>query len=152
MKTNIQNMDDIRDERVRLKNQLQISKANINSELSAIKTELNPARQAVGFISDVFTTPRKGLLSMGVGLGVDTILRRGLLARAGWVTKLVVPFLVRNVATNLISKNRTSLVENGLIWLKNATAKPVTKPKVLPQPTQKHIDIRVYENDVLIKN
>ena len=127
MKTNIQHSDDIQIERARLENQMQLSKLNIRNELAAIKTEINPVRQAVGFIGDVFTTPQKGLLSLGVGLGVDVILRRGLLARAGWITKLVVPFLVRNMASNLISKNRESLLENGLKWLKNTTAKPVEK-------------------------
>ena len=152
MKTKIENIDDIIAERVRLKNQLQQSKAEISRELAAIKTEFNPARQAVGFIGDVFATPKKGLLSLGVGLGVDTIIRRGLLARAGWITKLVVPFLVRNVATNLISKNRTSLVENGLIWLKNATAKPNEKSNDKKEPTHNRNHNRVYTNGVLVES
>lgn len=132
MKTKIQNQDDLRAERTRLNNQIQVAKAKMRNEFTAIKTELNPARQAVGVIGDIFTAPQKGLLNMGIGLGVDTILRRGLLSRAGWVTKLIVPFLVRNVASNYISKNRESVVENLLGWVKNATEKQPAKTAEKP--------------------
>lgn len=125
MKNNsIQTINDLRAERARLHNQMQLSKISMRSEVAAIKEELNPARQAVGVLNDVFTSPKKGLLTLGVGLGVDVVLRRTILARAGWLTKLVVPFLVHNVATNMVQKNGKSIVEKGLVWLKNATEKP----------------------------
>lgn len=121
MKTNIQNLEDVRAERARLKNQIETSKTNLRHEFGAIKKELNPINQALGVVTDVLTTPRKGLLSMGVGFGVDTVLKRVVLARAGWLPRLVVPFLVKNVATNYISKNKTSVVEGMLGWVKKAT-------------------------------
>ena len=121
---NIQTIDDLRAERARLHNQMQLSKISMRNEVAAIKEELNPARQAVGVLNDVLISPKKGLLTLGVGLGVDVVLRRTILARAGWLTKLVVPFLVRNVAVNMVQKNGKSIVEKGLIWLKNATEKP----------------------------
>ena len=127
MKTNLQSVDELRAERSRLKNQLELSKVHMRSEISAIKTELNPARQAVGAITDLFTTPKKGLLSMGVGLGVDVIIKRGLLGRAGWLPRLIVPFVVRTVTSNLIQRNRASLVEKALIWVKKATDKPTNR-------------------------
>jgi hypothetical protein len=124
MKTDIQNIDDLRVERARLKNQMELSKLYMRQQAAAIKTELNPARQAVGVIGDMLTSPQKGLLSLGVGLGVDTIIRRGVLARAGWLPRLLIPFLARNLAANLIQKKRTSFVENALIWVKKVTDKP----------------------------
>lgn len=127
MKNNIETIDDLRAERARLHNQMQLSKIGMRNEISAIKEELNPARQAVGVLNDVLTSPKKGLLSLGIGLGVDVVLRRTVLARAGWITKLVVPFLVRNVATNIVQKNGKKIVEKSLVWLKNATEKPTVK-------------------------
>lgn len=135
MKAKLETLDDLRAERARLKNQLELSRVKMRNNVTAIKTEINPARQAVGALSDLLTTPKKGLLNVGVGIGVDIILRRGLLARAGWLPRLVVPFIARNVATNLIQKNRTSLLENALIWVKKKTEKPVkvpTEQKLLP--------------------
>ena len=121
MKTNIQNLDDVKAERARLKNQIETSRMNLRYEFGAIKKELNPVTQALGLVTDVFTTPRKGLLSMGVGFGVDTVLKRVVLARAGWLPRLVIPFLVKSVATNYISKHKTSVVEGMLGWVKKAT-------------------------------
>ena len=121
MKTKIQNVEDVRAERSRLKNQIETSRSNLRHELGLIKKELNPVNQALGVVTDIFTTPRKGLLSLGVGFGVDMVLKRFILARAGWLPRLVVPFLVRNATTNYISKNRTSVVENMLNWVKKST-------------------------------
>lgn len=125
MKNNIRTIDDLRAERARLYNQIQLSKISMRNEMTAIKEELNPARQAVGVLNDVLTSPQKGLLTLGIGLGVDIVLRRTILARAGWLTKLVVPFLVRNAATNILQKNGKGIVEKSLVWIKNATEKPI---------------------------
>ncbi|GGD46424.1 hypothetical protein GCM10011514_08090 [Emticicia aquatilis] len=129
MKNNIQTIDDLKAERARLHNQMQLSKIGMKNDIAAIKEELNPARQAVGVLNDVFTSPKKGLLTLGIGLGVDVVLRRTILARAGWLPRLVVPFLVRNAATNMVQKNGKTIVEKGLIWLKNVTEKPITHQK-----------------------
>ncbi|MDZ7899360.1 MAG: hypothetical protein U5N85_15215 [Arcicella sp.] len=125
MKTKIQNLDDVRAERVRLKNQIENSRISLRQEFAAIKKELNPVNQALGLVSDAFTAPRKGLLSLGIGLGVNTVLKNVILARAGWLPRLVVPFLVKNAATNYIAKNGTSVVEGMLGWVKRATDKKV---------------------------
>jgi len=139
MKTEINNIDDLRAERARLKNQLELSKVHMKQEIKAIKTELNPVNQAVGVVTDMFTAPRKGLLHVGVGIGVNTLLKRGLLARAGWLPRLVIPFLAQNLATNLIYKNRTSLVENALRWVIKVTDKP--KPSI-QKSIQKPVEIK----------
>ena len=136
MKTEINNIDELRAERARLKNQLELSKVHMKQEIKAIKTELNPVNHAVGLVTDLFTSPKKGLLYAGVGIGVNTLLRRGLLARAGWLPRLVIPFLAQNLATNLIYKNRNSLVENALRWVIKVTDKP--KP-----PVEKTVEMKV---------
>jgi len=123
MKNSIQTVEDIQAERANLKNQLQLSKLAMHGNVHAIQQELNPARQALGVVKDVFTRPRKGLLYVGVGIGVDLLVRRRLLRNAGWLPKLVVPFLVQNAAAKVIQKNSTSLLEKGLRWFKKVTDK-----------------------------
>jgi hypothetical protein len=143
MKTEIQNSNDLQAERARLKNQMELSKVHMKQEVKAIRTKLNPVHQAVGIVGDLFTAPKKGLLNVGVGIGVNTILKRGLLARAGWLPRLVIPILAQNLATNLIYKNRTSLVEKALLWVKKVTDKPAPKKeaplvRVQVPKTEKH--------------
>ena len=153
MKTKLESLDDVRAERARLKNQLALSQVKMRKDITAIKTEINPARQAVGALRDLLTTPKKGLLSVGVGIGVDMLLKRGLLARAGWLPRLVVPFIARNVATNLIYKNRTSLLENALMWVKKKTEKKSDvkmdgQQKLLPPTT----DVRLNGHTSSVEN
>ena len=133
MKIKIQNLDDVRAERARLKNQIETSRTNLRYEFGAIKKELNPINQALGVVTDAFTTPHKGLLSMGVGFGVDTVLKKVVLARAGWITRLVVPFLVKNVTTNYISNHKKSVVEGMLGWVKKATQRESHKLENSPK-------------------
>ena len=133
MKTEFESLDDVRAERIRLKNQLALSQVKMRKDLMAIKTEINPARQVVGALGDLLTTPKKGLFSLSVGFGVDILLKRGLLTRAGWLPRLVIPFIARNLVTNLIYKNRTFLLENALMWVKKKTENQ-PQPKTASQP------------------
>jgi hypothetical protein len=150
MKTEIQTIDDLRAERARLKNQLELSKIQMKQEVKAIKSELSPMHQAVGLVGDMLTAPKRGLLNVGVGIGVNMLLKRGLLARAGWLPRLVIPLLAQNLATNLIYKHRTSLLENALLWVKKVTDKPAPKPtaikpapvEVTVRPKAKHLNGR----------
>lgn len=124
----IENLDELISERARLHIKMELAKIKMHQTFSAIKYEIQPARQAFGILTDLIATPHKGLLNFGVGLGVDIILRRGLLSRSGFLPKIIIPFLVRNAASNYIHKNKTSLTEKGLVWLKKITDKP--KPTI----------------------
>jgi hypothetical protein len=126
MRSNINSIEDLQAEKIRLKGVIALSKANMQQDISAIKHEISPARQTIGVINNLLTSPKRGILNIGVGLGVDLILRRGLLARAGFLPRLIVPFLVRNASVNYIEKNSNSLTEKGLRWLKKITEKKET--------------------------
>ncbi|PLK42202.1 hypothetical protein [Emticicia sp. TH156] len=127
MKTNIRNLNDLRAERARLKNEIQLSQSKIRSNFDAIKEDLSPARHAVRFLGDFLTNRNNGLLNVGVGLGVDTIVRHGILRSSPWPIKLLVPFFLKNYASNMILKNKDAIMDKGLNWVKNATD---TKPKL----------------------
>lgn len=123
MKSNINSIEDLQAEKIRLKGVIALSKANMQQDISVIKHEISPARHTIGLINNLLSSPKKGILNIGVGLAVDLILRRGLLARAGFLPRLVVPFLVRNASVNYIEKNSNTLTEKGLKWLKKITEK-----------------------------
>ena len=126
MKTNIRNIDDLRAERARLKNEIEISRTKIHSGITGIKEELSPARHVMDFLSNFLTKRNKGLLGIGVGIGVDTIVKNGILRNASWITKLVVPYLIKNFTNNMIQTNKDNILEKGLEWVKDVTDdKPV---------------------------
>ena len=126
MKTNIRNTDDLRAERARLKNEIQLTKTKMRDGIDAIKEDLSPARHAVNFLGDFLTNRNKGLLNMGVGIGVDAIIRNGILRSSPWPLKALIPFFLKNYAGNMILKNKDAIVDKGLNWVKNVTdEKPV---------------------------
>ncbi|WP_337042123.1 hypothetical protein [Emticicia sp. 17c] len=129
MKTKIRNIDDLRAERARLKNEISLTKTHLRASIEGIKEELSPARHAVGFLGNFLTNRNKGILNIGVGIGIDTIIRNGILRRAPWPLKWVVPFLLKNYAGNMIQANKDTLVEKGLTWVRNLTDdEPTHKP------------------------
>lgn len=123
MKTKIKNINDLRAERARLKNEIELSKTKMRSSIDAIKEELSPARHVVNFLGDFLTNRNKGLLNVGVGLGVDTIIRNGILRNAAWPLKILVPFFLKNFAGNVIHNNRDTIVKKGIEWVRDITEK-----------------------------
>ncbi len=121
MKTNIKNIDDLRAERARLKNDIELSKTKMRSSIDAIKEELSPARHVVDFLGNFLTNRNKGLLNVGVGLGVDTIIRNGLLRTAPWPLKVLVPFFLKNFAGNVIHNNKDTIMKKGIEWVRDIT-------------------------------
>lgn len=145
MKTNIKNINDLRAERARLKNEIELSKTKIRGSINTIKEELSPARHAVDFLGNFFTNRNKGLLNMGVGLGVDTIIRNGILRSAPWPLKVLVPFFLKNFAGNMIQNNKDTIMQKGIEWVRDITT---DKPKpVLTEVKGVYIE----ENNSLIE-
>jgi len=62
-------------------------------------------------VKNLFSREDKGpLLNFGLNLGMDVVLRRMLLGRAGWVAKVMVPYLVKNYASHLITEDQRKAV------------------------------------------
>ncbi|RYU94139.1 hypothetical protein [Emticicia agri] len=121
MKTKIKNINDLRAERARLKNEIELSKTKMRSSIDAIKEELSPARHVVDFLGNFLTNRNKGLLNVGVGLGVDTVIRNGILRSAPWPLKVLVPFFLKNFAGNMIHNNKDTIMKKGIEWVRDIT-------------------------------
>lgn len=122
-KTNIKNINDLRAERARLKNEIELTKTKMRGSIDAIKEELSPARHAVNFLGDFLTNRHKGILNVGLGIGVDTVVRNGILRHAPWPLKVLVPFFLKNFAGNVIHDNRDTIVKKGIEWVRDITEK-----------------------------
>lgn len=103
--TNIQSYTDLMVEKERLKLLFAAQKKDIKDEIQSIKDELSPvsmALKSVGF----FTKQDKslGLFNKALNNGVDFLLKKVILKDAGWLTKLIVPFITKNIVSNLAAK------------------------------------------------
>ncbi|MEA5461525.1 hypothetical protein VB796_20835 [Arcicella sp. LKC2W] len=129
MKTNIENIDDLRAERARLKNQITISRMKLKQQFSLMKEELQPARQALSFTKSLLINNSKSdsVVGMGLRFGVNALLRNTVLARASWLTRLVVPYVANNFVSKYVAKNDTAIIQKTVEWVKDKTNEENTR-------------------------
>lgn len=105
--SSIRTYEDLEAEEKRLQALLYSHKENIKDSFVAVKHGLNPFRQAANTARKLFSRDKSNpLMSVGLGLGIDVLLKRFLLAKSGWVTKIVLPFLIRNYSSHFIKEYR----------------------------------------------
>lgn len=133
MKTKLETIEELNAERIRLKNQVSVSRLKLKNEFTNIKEELQPARQVVGFAKNMLVNNKKSnsLVGMGLRFGVNALLRNTILYRASWLTRMIVPFVANNLVSNYVAKNDSQILENTIGWIKDKTSdeKP-TKPSL----------------------
>jgi hypothetical protein len=127
MKTKVESLDDLKAERARLNNEVQLSQVHIQKDLGLIKKEVRPVHQTVNFLGNFLKNKNTGVLGMGVNFAADMLLRRTLLARANPVVRWLVPVLFRNLSGNLLAQSSSKVSEaavKALTWVKDKTADP----------------------------
>ena len=110
-KPHIKSYDDLVAEKQRLKDLFSEQKQSIRTDLISLKDDLNPAKQIFKKIG-IFTSPDKslGLLNVGLGFGLDMLLRKVLLKKSGWIVRLAAPFVIKTALSHLVAeKIRTEM-------------------------------------------
>ena len=98
---------DLMNEKQRLKLLLEERKIIIKEDIANLKETIKPATDAIGIISKLTSRDRTNpLINFGVDIGIDLIIKKLILGRAGWAAKLVVPFVLKNFSSNILSENK----------------------------------------------
>lgn len=106
MTKRINTYNDLLEEKDRLKKLLQAQKELIKEDVNEIKEELRPVREAAGVVGKFITRDHTNpLLTMGTDAAIDLLVRKLILSRAGWFGKLVIPFLVKNFTSHVVTDN-----------------------------------------------
>ena len=102
--------EDLLQEEQRLKQKLTLQKADFRHHWSVLKHKLSPIEKIAGIVKNI-TTPdtRNPLINTGVNLTIDVLLRNFYMSKIGWIPKLVVPFVLKNLSSNLVNKKGKSL-------------------------------------------
>lgn len=110
MTKRINTYNDLLEEKGRLKKLLQAQKELIKEDVNEIKEELRPVREAAGVVGKFITRDHSNpLLTMGTDVAIDLIIRKFILSKAGWFGKLVIPFLVKNFTSHVVTDNIGSI-------------------------------------------
>ena len=119
-KKHIQTYDDLIEEKERLEGLLTIQKEQILTNWTEMKKEFEPVNNVISFFSKLTTRDKSNpLVNMGIDVAGDLFLRKILLAKAGWATRLVVPFLLKNYSSNVVADKGKSFIHKVKSWLRS---------------------------------
>lgn len=92
-------------EKARLKARLKQRKTQLRQSVETIKETLNPISHIARTTKEIWNAEASNpLIAMGVTKLTDVLIRKGILRKAGWLSRLIAPVLVQKIATYLISE------------------------------------------------
>ena len=127
MKRKIRTYEDLEREEQLLEQLLRSQKELIQIEIGLLKQQLRPAQVALQFVGKLTTRDMHNpLITQGANTVIDLLLKKFLLAKSGWVTKMLVPFFVKNYSSHLIADNKDTIVNkvSSVFTNKNGKGKP----------------------------
>lgn len=131
MTKSIRTYEDLLVEKARLTSLLSAQKELVRQDINEIKQELAPVRSAIAMIGKITTREnRYGLLTIAADSVIDLVVKKMLLYKAGWFTKLAVPFFMKNFSSHVIADNKDKIISKLASWFskKNADGKePITE-------------------------
>jgi hypothetical protein len=106
-KRTIKTYEDLEQEKHRLMGILRTQEDLIKDDLAGVREGLRPFSNAINVINKMATRDNTApAMNFGLEMGVDLLVRKVLLKRAGWIAKIVVPFLVKNYSSHLIGEEK----------------------------------------------
>ncbi len=95
---------DLCEERRKLQHLLAIQQQRVTDDWMSLKEEFAPVRKVFGAVGKIARPNNSNpLLSMGLKFASDIVLKNLVLSRAGWITKLAVPYLLRNYSSHALA-------------------------------------------------
>jgi hypothetical protein len=113
----IRTYEDLLEEQARLKLLLSAQKELVRQDINVIKQEFAPVKTAISMIGK-FTTKenRNGFLTIAADTVIDMVIKRAVLSKAGFITRLVVPFIMKNFSSHVIAENKDKIISKLASW------------------------------------
>jgi hypothetical protein len=119
------------EEKERLKLLLSAQKELVRQDINEIKLELAPVKSAINVVGKFATKDnRNWIITTAADTIIDLVIRKMVLSRAGFFTKMVVPFIMKNFSSHVIGDNKDKIISKLTSWFgkKNANGKaPVSE-------------------------
>jgi hypothetical protein len=115
MNKKIAKYEDLIEEQQRLVSLLKTQESFIRADIAGVKEGLKPFGKAMTVVNKMATRDNTApVLNFGLEMGIDLLIRRVLLARAGWFTKIIVPFFVKNYSSHILGEDKRLALLNKL--------------------------------------
>ena len=113
----IRTYEDLLEEKARLELLLSAQKELVRQDINQLKQELAPVKSAISIIGKIVTKDnRSWILTTAADTIIDLVVKRMVLAKAGLVTKLVVPFFMKNFSSHVIADNKDKILSKLSSW------------------------------------
>jgi hypothetical protein len=106
----IKTLKDLYRERARLKIEVSESEQKLKEDFEWINQELQPIRKISKGVSNLFNAKDNSIVGDTIGTGLGLLINKVLLRKSSWIMKLVVPIILRNLSSNLLSENKTDMM------------------------------------------
>ena len=125
----IKNYDDLEAEKQRLMALLKNQEELIKVDMAGVREGLQPAAKVYKVLSNMATRDNSiPAMNFGLEMGIDILVRKWLLARAGWFAKIVVPYLVKNYSSHIVAEEKREVLIQKVKDFFNKL-RPKTKPE-----------------------
>ena len=120
--------DDLLKEKQQLEILLEAQKQVIRYDIQELKAQLQPLKDAIDFIGKITTKDKTSLLlNLGSDIAINTIVKGFILSRAGWFTKTVVPFFLKNYSSHFLAEQKEKWFEKLSSWISHRNGKEKKK-------------------------
>jgi hypothetical protein len=103
----IKTYEELLQEEQRLLTELKAKELLIRDDLAGVREGLKPIGNVVKTIGKFTTRDKTGAFAnFGLDFSVDLLIRRFLLAKAGWFTKILVPYVIKNYSSHIINEQQ----------------------------------------------
>jgi len=107
----IKNYADLEAEKLRLMALLRNHEEAIKNDVANVREGLKPVSNALNVVNKMATRDnRVPVMNFGVEMGIDLLVRRVLLGRAGWFAKTVVPYIIKNYTSHFIGEEKKKIL------------------------------------------
>ena len=97
---------------------LQVQKQVIRYDVDEIKLKLQPLKEGLEFVKKIATKDKTSLLlDLGSDIAINTLVKNFILSKAGWLTRLVIPFFLKNYSSHFIAEQKDKWLEKLRSWL-----------------------------------
>lgn len=106
MKKKIKAYDQLLLEEQQLEEALELHQVSMAHKWKLLKQSVQPAAIGIKIAETAFTrADNYPVVNAGVNFAVNLLVKKWILKKSGWLTKMLVPFLVKNITSNVIQKN-----------------------------------------------
>jgi hypothetical protein len=111
MTKQIRTYDELMVEKERLKLLMTAQKELVRQDVNLIKDELQPVKKAISVIGKFTSKENRGsVLTVAADTVIDMFVKKVLLSKAGFITRMAVPFLMKNFSSHVIADNKDKII------------------------------------------